>query len=133
MRRGLWTITSCATEPLAVALGVRSRDAVTGLVDDARRLEAISKAVTELSILRLNALLAQEMKPSATCDTTPVVITGSSAMMGLRKMISSSTMIAPMVAMLMITAARLPDDSESRVYAAVPVIPPFRSVPESSA
>jgi len=89
------------------------------------------QVLTELSILRLNALLAQEISPSAICEITPIVMTGSNAMIGLRKMISSSTMISPIVATVMISAARLLELCESRFCAAVPVMPAFRSVPFS--
>jgi hypothetical protein len=70
-------------------------------------------SLIELSALRLNALLAMAMRPSATWETTPIVITGSRATTGLLKITSSSTMMSRMVASPTMAWARFPDFCES--------------------
>jgi len=70
-------------------------------------------ALTELSVFRSNALLAQAIRPLAIWDTTPITMIGSSAMIGLRKITSSRTRIRPTVAIAMMASARLPDFCES--------------------
>ena len=52
----------------------------------------------ELSVLRFSALLTKAIRPVATCETTPMTTSGSSAMIGLRKMISSRIRIRASVA-----------------------------------
>ncbi len=86
----------------------------------------------EESAFMSKALLAEAIRPVAIGEIRPMRTTGSSAMMGLRKITSSSTMMITMVP----TPTRIPARSEaslsSRACAAEPVMPAFRSVPFSS-
>ena len=52
----------------------------------------------ELSVSRCRALLTSLIRPVATCETSAITISGSSAMTGLRKITSSSTRISMSVA-----------------------------------
>jgi hypothetical protein len=52
----------------------------------------------ELSVLRFSALLTKAISPVAACETTAMMTSGSSAMIGLRKMTSSSSRIRTSVA-----------------------------------
>ena len=92
----------------------------------------ISRMDVKLSALQPSALLRKSMSPLATEETRPIVSSGSSTMMGLRKMRSSSTMMSRMVPMKTIFCALLPVDAESTSSATVPVTPALRSVPDTS-
>ena len=64
---------------------------------------------TELSALRCSALLASLIRPVATWETSAITMSGSSAMIGLRKITSSSIRMRPSVASKTICSALLLD------------------------
>ena len=74
-------------------------------------------------------MLTSLIRPVATWETTPITISGSSAMIGLRKISSSRIKISARVAISTIFSALLPDCSLSSACAAVPVTPSVRSLP----
>ena len=86
----------------------------------------------ELSVLRFRALLTSAIRPVATCDTTAMMISGISAMIGLRKMISSNIKMSASVASSTICCALFPDCELSRSWAACPVTPSVKVVPATS-
>ena len=92
----------------------------------------ISRMDVKLSALQPSALLRKSISPLATEETRPIVSSGSSTMMGLRKISSSSTMISRIVPTKTIFCALLPVDAESTSSATVPVTPALRSVPDTS-
>ena len=92
----------------------------------------ISRMDVKLSALQPSALLRKSISPLATEETRPIVSSGSSTMMGLRKMSSSSTMMSRIVPTKTIFCALLPVDAESTSSATVPVTPALRSVPDTS-
>ena len=65
--------------------------------------------VVWLSALRLSALFTSAIRPRATVETIAIVMIGISAMIGLRKMTSSSTRISSNVASSTICSALLPE------------------------
>jgi hypothetical protein len=64
---------------------------------------------TELSALRCSALLTSLIRPVATWETRAITMSGRTAMIGLRKITSSSTRISTSVASKTICSARLLD------------------------
>ena len=64
---------------------------------------------TELSALRWSALLTSLIRPVATWETRAITISGRIAMIGLRKITSSSTRIRTSVESKTICSARLLD------------------------
>ncbi len=92
----------------------------------------VSSSWTELSAFMSNALLAEAIRPVAMGEMRPISTTGSSAMIGLRKMISSSrTMITTVPAATSIPA-RAEESLSSSACAAEPVTPALSSVPSRS-
>ena len=86
----------------------------------------------ELSVLRLSALLTSLISPVATWETRAITISGSTAMIGLRKITSSSTRISTSVASSTICSARVLDCWLSSCWVAAPVTPSRRLVPATS-
>lgn len=78
------------------------------------------------------ASLAEAISPVAIGEMRPMRTTGSSAMMGLRKMTSSSTMMMTIVPTPTSMPARWEASLSSSAWAAEPVIPAVRPVPFSS-
>src|ERR1700689_3659509 len=76
--------------------------------------------VVWLSALRFSAEFTSAIRPCATSATMAMVMIGMSAMIGLRKMISSRTRIKIRVANSTIASALLPDCSLSSCWAADP-------------
>ena len=86
----------------------------------------------ELSVLRCSALLTSLIRPVATWETRAITISGSTAMIGLRKITSSRIRIRTSVASRTICSARVLDCWLSSCCAADPVTPSVRPVPATS-
>ena len=86
----------------------------------------------ELSVLRFSALLTSLISPVATWETSAMTMSGSTAMIGLRKITSSRIKISNSVASRTICSARVLDCWLSSCWAADPVTPWRRSVPATS-
>ena len=86
----------------------------------------------ELSVFKLRALLTSAISPVATWDTSAITTSGSTAMIGLRKITSSRTRISTSVAKSTTCSARVDDCWLSSCWAADPVTPSRRPVPATS-
>ncbi len=86
----------------------------------------------ELSVLRFSALFTSLIRPVATWGTRAMTSSGSTAMIGLRKITSSRTRISTSVASGTTCSARVLDCWLSSCWAADPVTPSRRPVPATS-